>query len=47
MLYFSLAYVGTGTLLLLLYAWHEHTQGGELATDKVASTVEGAKEEAT
>ena len=45
MLYFALTYVGMGTLLLLLYALHEHTEGGELAADKVESTVDGAEEE--
>ena len=46
MLYFALMYVGAGTLLLLLYSWHEYTEGGELVTRMVEGTVDGAKEEA-
>jgi len=45
MLYFVLLYVGAGTLLLLLYAWHEYTEGGELVTRMAERTVDGAKEE--
>ena len=45
MLYFVLMYVGTGALLLLLYAWHEYTNGGELATNRTEGPLDGAKEE--
>jgi hypothetical protein len=45
MIYFVLTYVGMGTLLLLLYAWHEYTEGGELATRIAETNVDGAKEE--
>ena len=45
MIYFALTYVGTGALLLLLYAWHEHTEGGELVTNRAEGPLDGAKEE--
>jgi len=45
MLYFALMYVGTGALLLLLYAWHEYTEAGELATNKTEGPIDGAKGE--
>ena len=46
MLYFALMYIGTGTVLLLLYAWHEHTEGGELVASKAEGAIDGGKEEA-
>ena len=46
MLYFALMYIGAGTLLLLLYSWHEYTEGAELVRRMAESTVDGAKEEA-
>jgi hypothetical protein len=46
MLYYVLSYIGAGTLLLLLYSWHEYTEGAELVTRMAESTVDGAKEEA-
>jgi len=45
MLYFALTYVGTGALLLVLYAWHESTEGGELATNRAEAPLDGAKQE--
>ena len=45
MMYFVLLYIGAGTLLLLLYAWHEYTEGGKLITRTAESTVDRAKEE--
>jgi len=45
MLFIVLLYIGAGTLFLLLYAWHEYTEGGKLITRMAKSPVHGAKEE--